>query len=110
MVRSRDPALNKGARIPSTPITVLWRSDSSGDTYAFTRYLADVSGPFASTVGSSTTVSFPTGVGARGNSGLASAVAGTNGAIAYIAVSYLIADHLPAVGIKNAAGRYVFPT
>jgi phosphate transport system substrate-binding protein len=107
-----DPAikrLNKGASIPSTPISVLWRNDSSGDTYAFTRYLADVSGPFASKVGSSTTVNFPTGVGARGNSGLASAVAGTNGAIAYIAVSYLIANRLPAIGIKNAAGKYVVP-
>jgi phosphate transport system substrate-binding protein len=107
-----DPAIravNKGAHIPSTPITVLWRSDSSGDTYAFTRYLSDVSAGFASRVGSSTAVSFPTGVGAKGNSGLASAVAGTNGAIAYIAVSYLIAQHLPAVGIRNAAGRYVVP-
>lgn len=105
----RIKALNKGARIPSTPITVLWRSDSSGDTYAFTRYLADVSGAFAGKVGSSTTVSFPTGVGARGNSGMASAVAGTNGAIAYIAVSYLIAGRLPAIGIRNAAGQYVVP-
>lgn len=107
-----DPAIraaNKGAHIPSTPITVLWRSDSSGDTYAFTRYLSDVSRPFASRVGSSTAVSFPTGVGAKGNSGLASAVAGTNGAIAYIAVAYLIAGRLPAIGIKNAGGKYVVP-
>ena len=101
--------LNKGTSIPSTPITVLWRSDSSGDTYAFTRYLADVSSAFAGRVGSSTTVSFPTGVGARGNAGLASAEAGTNGAIAYIAVSYLIANRLPAIGIKNASGHYVVP-
>ncbi|MBV9603807.1 MAG: phosphate ABC transporter substrate-binding protein PstS [Solirubrobacterales bacterium] len=107
-----DPAiraLNKGAHIPSTPITVLWRSDSSGDTYAFTRYLSDVSGSFASRVGSSTAVSFPVGVGARGNSGMASATSGTNGSIAYIAVSYLIAQRLPAIGIKNAGGRYVVP-
>jgi phosphate transport system substrate-binding protein len=107
-----DPAiraLNKGAHIPSTPITVLWRSDSSGDTYAFTRYLSDVSSGFASKVGSSTAVSFPVGVGAKGNSGLASAVSGTNGGIAYIAVSYLIAQRLPAIGIKNRAGRYVVP-
>ncbi|MBV9680933.1 MAG: phosphate ABC transporter substrate-binding protein PstS [Solirubrobacterales bacterium] len=107
-----DPAiraLNKGAHIPSTPITVLWRNDASGDTYAFTRYLSDVSGTFAGSVGSSTTVSFPVGVGARGNSGLASALAGTNGGIAYIAVSYLIAQRLPAIGIKNAGGRYVVP-
>jgi phosphate transport system substrate-binding protein len=102
-------ALNKGASIPSTPITPLWRSDSSGDTYAFTRYLSDVSGAFSGKVGSSTTVSFPVGVGAKGNSGMATALAGTNGGIAYIAVSYLIANNLPAVGIKNAAGRYVVP-
>jgi phosphate transport system substrate-binding protein len=102
-------ALNKGASIPSTPIQVFWRSDSSGDTFAFTRYLSDISGTFAGKVGSSTTVSFPVGVGAKGNGGMATALAGTNGGIAYIAVSYLIANNLPAVGIKNAAGRYVVP-
>ena len=101
--------LNKGATIPSTPITTFVRSDASGDTYAFTRYLSDVSGQFNSQVGSSTTVSFPKGVGERGNSGMATALAGANGGIAYIAVSYLIAQHLPAIGIKNAGGRYVVP-
>jgi phosphate transport system substrate-binding protein len=107
-----DPAiraLNKGAHIPSTPITVLWRSDASGDTYAFSRYLSDISSSFASKVGASTTVSFPVGVGARGNGGMSSAEAGTNGSIAYIAVAYLIANRQPAIGIKNAAGRYVVP-
>ena len=107
-----DPAikaLNRGAHIPSTPITVLWRSDASGDTYAFSRYLSDVSGSFASKVGASTTVSFPVGVGAKGNGGMSSAEAGTNGSIAYIAVSYLIANRQPAIGIKNASGRYVVP-
>jgi len=102
-------SLNKGATIPSTPITTFVRSDASGDTYAFTRYLSDVSGAFLSQVGSSTTVSFPKGVGEKGNSGMATALAGANGGIAYIAVSYLIAQHLPAIGIKNAGGRYVVP-
>jgi phosphate transport system substrate-binding protein len=101
--------LNKGAHIPSTPISVFWRSDASGDTYAFTRYLSDVSHPFASQVGSSTTVSFPVGVGAKGNGGMSTALAGANGGIAYIAVSYLIANRQPAIGIKNASGRYVVP-
>ncbi len=105
----RIKALNKGASIPSTPISVFWRSDASGDTYAFTRYLSDVSSAFASKVGSSTTVSFPTGVGAKGNGGMSSALAGANGGIAYIAVSYLIANRQPAIGIRNAAGRYVVP-
>lgn len=102
-------ALNKGSSIPSTPITVFFRSDASGDTFAFTRYLSDISGNFAGRVGSSTTVSFPTGVGAKGNGGMATALAGTNGGIAYIAVSYLIANRLPAIGIKNGSGRYVVP-
>jgi phosphate transport system substrate-binding protein len=102
-------ALNPGVKIPNKRITVFFRSDGSGDTYAFTRYLSDVSGTFASRVGSSTTVAFPTGVGAKGNEGMAQALAGTNGGIAYIAVSYLIANKLPAVAIKNGAGNYVVP-
>jgi phosphate transport system substrate-binding protein len=106
---SQIKKLNRGVRLPNLPITVFWRSDASGDTYAFTRYLSDVSGSFASRVGSSTTVSFPVGTGAKGNTGMASAVQGTNGSIAYIAVSYIINDSLPAAAIKNSAGRYVVP-
>jgi phosphate transport system substrate-binding protein len=102
-------ALNKGVKIPHTKIQVFFRSNGSGDTYAFTRYLSDVSGTFSSKVGSSTTVSFPVGVGAKGNQGMAQALEGTNGGIAYIAVSYLIANNLPAVAIKNSAGNYVVP-
>jgi len=101
--------LNKGVKIPSKRITVFFRSDGSGDTYAFTRYLSDVSGAFNSKVGSSTTVSFPVGLGEAGNEGMATALKATNGGIAYIAVSYLIANNLPAVAIKNGAGNYVVP-
>ena len=101
--------LNKGVKIPNKRITVFFRSDGSGDTYAFTRYLSDVSGAFNSKVGSSTTVSFPVGLGEAGNEGMATALKATNGGIAYIAVSYLIANNLPAVAIKNGAGNYVVP-
>jgi phosphate transport system substrate-binding protein len=102
-------SLNRGLRLPHTPITVFHRSDGSGDTYAFTKYESLASPTFRSKIGTSTTVSWPVGPGARGNTGMASAVAQTNGAIAYIAVSYLIADHLPAVFIQNSAGRYIAP-
>ncbi len=105
----RITSLNRGVHIPAVPITVFWRSDGSGDTYAFTRYLSDVSSSFAGKVGSSTTVTFPVGQGAKGNGGMAQAVATTNGAIAYVAVSFLISNNLPAVAIQNAAGRYVVP-
>jgi phosphate transport system substrate-binding protein len=105
----RIAAENRGLHLPNLPITVFWRSDGSGDTYAFTRYLSDVSPNFNRRVGSSTTVSWPVGQGRKGNTGLAQAIAQTNGGIAYIAVSYLIADRLPAVSIKNNAGRWVVP-
>ena len=107
-----DPAikaLNKGVKIPGTRITVFWRSDGSGDTYAFTRYLSDVSGTFSGKVGASTLPTFPVGLGEAGNQGMATAVKSTNGGIAYIAVSYLVANRLPAVAIKNGAGNYVVP-
>jgi phosphate transport system substrate-binding protein len=107
-----DPKIareNTGLHLPNLPITVFWRSDGSGDTYAFTRYLSAVSGSFRARVGNSTTVSWPVGQGRKGNTGLAQAIAQTNGGIAYIAVSYLIADNLPAVSVRNAAGRYIVP-
>lgn len=106
---SQIRALNKGAHIPNLRISVFWRSDASGDTYAFTRELSDVSRAFAAKVGSSTAVSFPVGTGAKGNGGMATALAGTNGGIAYIAVAYLIANRLPAAGVENRAGRFVVP-
>ncbi len=102
-------ALNKGVKIPKKKITVFVRSDGSGDTYAFTRYLSDVSSTFLNKVGASTSVSFPVGVGEKGNEGMAQALLGTNGGIAYIAATYLIANKLPAVAIKNGAGNYVVP-
>jgi len=101
--------LNKGVHLPSLPITVVYRSDGSGDTYAFTNYLSHVSGTWANNEGYSTAVSFPTGVGANGNTGVTNTVAHTNGAIGYIAVSYLIASNLPAVAVINAAGKPEFP-
>lgn len=105
----RIKALNPHVGLPNLPITVFWRSDGSGDTYAFTRYLSDVSSQFASQVGSSTSVSFPVGTGRKGNALMAAGVQQTNGGIAYVAVSYLINDGLPAAHIKNAGGRWIVP-
>ena len=102
-------AVNKGAHIPSTPITVFWRSDASGDSFAFSSYLADVNGSFRSRVGSSTQPSFPAGLGEKGNGGMAAALLGTNGGIAYISVAYLLANNLPAAAIRNAHGHYAVP-
>jgi phosphate transport system substrate-binding protein len=107
-----DPAiksLNKGVKLPNLTITPIYRSDGSGDTYAFTNYLSDVSSTFKSQVGYATSVSFPHGVGQKGNSGVTAALEATNGGIAYIAVSYLIAHKLPGAAVKNAAGKFEYP-
>jgi phosphate transport system substrate-binding protein len=102
-------ALNKGASLPATKITPVFRSDASGDTYAFTDLLTRVSATWAKLVGNSTSVSFPVGVGAKGNDGVAAVVGNTDGAISYIAASYIIAHGLNAAALENNAKKFVYP-
>jgi phosphate transport system substrate-binding protein len=107
---ARIKSLNPGVNLPNLKITPVFRSDGSGDTYAFTDYLSRISSAWSSKVGpAATSVQFPAGVSGKGNSGVTADLEATNGSIAYIAVSYLIAHHLPAVAIKNAAGKYEYP-
>lgn len=105
----RIAAINPGAHIPSTPITVFWRSDASGDSFAFSSELSATSPTFRGQVGPSTQPTFPTGVGEKGNGGMASALAGTNGGIAYISVAYILANGLSVASVQNNAGKYEVP-
>ncbi len=105
----RITSLNRGTRLPNLRITPFHRSDGSGDSYAFTDYLSAVNGSFRGKVGRGTKPAFPVGPGATGNSGMVTAEEHTSGAIAYVAVSYLIAHQLPAAAIKNRAGHYEVP-
>jgi phosphate transport system substrate-binding protein len=107
-----DPAikaLNKGWSAPDLKITPVYRSDGSGTTFNFTDYLATVSPEFKSKVGNSTQVSFPTGVGARGSSGVAGVVKQTEGAVTYVDVAYALSNKLKFAAIQNAAGKYTYP-
>jgi phosphate transport system substrate-binding protein len=107
-----DPAIakiNKGTSLPNLKITPVFRSDGSGDTYAFTDYMSRVSTTWKSQVGNATSVNFPTGVGGKGNSGVTAVVSSTNGAIAYISASYIIAHQLGAAALQNAAGNFEYP-
>ncbi len=107
-----DPSiakLNPKLTLPNLAITAVHRSDGSGDTYAFTNYLSSVSPTFASQVGYATSVTFPGGVGASGNSGVAAVISSTSGAIGYLSVSYTIPNHLKVAAIKNAAGVFATP-
>jgi phosphate transport system substrate-binding protein len=112
VTRWNDPAiaaLNPGAELPATKITPVFRSDSSGDTYAFSDFLAKVSPQWRSKEGVSTAVSFPTGTGAKGNEGIAAAVHRSDGAVGYLAISYVFANHLDYALIRNAAGGFPVP-
>ena len=101
--------LNKGVKLPNLKITPVFRSDGSGDTYAFTDYMSSISSTWKSQVGNATTVSFPTGVGGKGNDGVTAVVSSTNGAIGYISASYIVAHHLGAAALQNAAGKFEYP-
>jgi phosphate transport system substrate-binding protein len=102
--------INPGKNLPSTHITVAFRSDGSGDTYAFSNYLWKVSSDWKSKVGIyATSINFPVGVGGRGNDGIASVVQSTEGGIGYISAAYAISHNMQVASIQNAAKRYIFP-
>ncbi|MGE5283287.1 MAG: phosphate ABC transporter substrate-binding protein PstS [Chloroflexota bacterium] len=105
----RIKKLNPKVHLPGTTITPVFRSDGSGDTYAFTNYLSKVSKAWKKTRGFATSVSFPAGVGGKGNSGVTAVVKTTNGSIGYISASYIIAAGLKAVAVKNEAGHFTYP-
>ncbi len=102
--------LNPGVTLPATKVTPVYRSDGSGDTYALTDFLSKVSPDWRSRVGNSTQVSFPTGVGGRGNDGVGGVLSRTDGAIAYIAISYVFANRFDYADVQNAAGQFPAPS
>jgi phosphate transport system substrate-binding protein len=107
-----DPAiakLNSGAMLPATAITPVYRSDGSGDTYAFTDFLSKVSPEWKSKKGVSTQVNFSKGIGGKGNDGVAAVVGRQNGAIGYLGISYVFGNELHYALIQNAAGNYPVP-
>jgi phosphate transport system substrate-binding protein len=109
-----DPAikaLNPGMSLPSTGITVVHRSDSSGTTAGFTTFLAATDPTWASTVGPpDKEVKWPTGTGAAKNSGVAAAVKQTDGAIGYVEQAYAIENGFTYAAVKNSSGQFVLPT
>ncbi len=108
-----DPKLaadNPGVSLPSASITVVFRSDGSGTTGVFTDYLSKISADWKSKVGSSTSVNFPIGIGAKGNDGVAGVVKSTPNSIGYVELIYALQQKLGAATMKNVAGKFVDPT
>lgn len=103
----RLAALNPGLKLPDTDLIVVHRSDGSGTTYIFTDYLGKVSPDWAKQVGHSTSVKWPTGLGAKGNEGVAGQVKQLPGTIGYVELAYAHQNQLPFADLKNAAGKFI---
>jgi phosphate transport system substrate-binding protein len=108
-----DPAiaqLNPGVKLPDQDITVVHRSDESGTTKLFTTYLAAYSPEWKSGPGVDKTVKWPTGTGAKGNSGVAGAVKQTDGSVGYVEEAYALQNNFTTADMKNKSGKFVAPS
>jgi len=103
-------ALNPGAKLPDQEIVVVHRSDGSGTTYIWTDYLSKVSPEWKSKVGTNTSVNWPTGIGGKGNEGVAGQIKQTPGALGYVELIYAIQNKMPYAEVKNSAGEFVKPS
>jgi phosphate transport system substrate-binding protein len=106
----RIQQLNPGVKLPASGVRPIYRSDASGDTYAFTSFLSHVSPAWKSKVGFSTSVSWPTGIGAAKNSGVTAAVQTTPGAVGYVAIGNAVGSKLTYASVQNRAGAFVRPS
>ncbi len=103
-------ALNAGVALPDTMITVVHRSDGSGTTFLFTNYLSKVSDTWKKQVGSDTAVSWPAGIGGKGNEGVAAYVQRVKGSIGYVEYAFAQQNGLSYVQLINRAGEAVLPS
>ncbi|HEY3756526.1 MAG TPA: phosphate ABC transporter substrate-binding protein PstS [Opitutaceae bacterium] len=107
-----DPAIagqNPDVKLPGDDILVVYRTDGSGTTANFTKYLSEVSPDWKRTVGAGKSVRWPSGLGGKGNAGVAGQIKQTPGAIGYVEMTYALQNGLPFADVKNAAGNYITP-
>lgn len=102
--------LNSGMVLPSTPITVVHRSDSSGTSFQFTSYLSQVSEDWKTSVGAGKTVGWPLGLTGAGNEAVGSVIRATPGAIGYVELAHAAATGMQSALLKNRAGAFVAAT
>lgn len=101
--------LNPGVRLPKDKITVVHRADGSGTTFLFADYLSKVNNEWRDKVGASTAVSWPAGVGGKGNEGVASYVQRIKGAIGYVEFAYAKKNKMSHTQLQNKDGQWVQP-
>lgn len=105
----RIAGLNKGVKLPNLPITVVHRSDGSGTSFLFTSYLTMKNPAWGKDVGASDAVSWPTGIGGKGNDGVAAFVKQTMGSIGYVEYAFAKQNKATFVLLQNKAGQFAAP-
>jgi phosphate transport system substrate-binding protein len=106
----RIASLNPGVTLPNADILVVHRSDGSGTSFIFTDYLSAISPVWSSGPGKGKEVQWPTGLGAKGNEGVAGQVRQTVGAIGYAELAYAKQNNIATASLKNASGEFVAPS
>jgi phosphate transport system substrate-binding protein len=107
---ARIAADNKGIKLPNLVISVIRRSDGSGTTNIFTTYLSKVSAEWNSKVGKGSAVNWPTGIGGKGNEGVAGQVKQIPGAVGYVELAYAKQNNMVFATIQNKAGKFIVPS
>lgn len=102
--------LNPRLHLPDMTISVVHRSDGSGTTFTFADYLSKVSPEWKQKVGENTAINWPTGVGGKGNQGVASYVQRIQGSIGYVEYAYILENHMNYARMVNSAGKVVSPS
>ncbi len=105
-----DPTLmkdNPGVKLPAEDIVVVHRSDGSGTSFIWTDFLSKVSPEWKSKVGANTSVSWPVGLGGKGNEGVSGTVKQTPNSIGYVELIYAVQNKMPYGSVKNSSGAYV---
>jgi phosphate transport system substrate-binding protein len=105
-----DPKItsaNPGVKLPGNSIEIVHRSDASGTSFIFTDYLSKVSADWKSKVGANSAVSWPLGLGGKGNEGVSGLVKQTPNSIGYVELIYAVQQKMPYADVKNASGKFV---
>jgi len=108
-----DPAIQKqnaAVKLPDQAIAVVHRSDGSGTTFVFSNYLSSISADWKGAVGANSALEWPTGIGAKGNEGIAGNVAQTSGAIGYVEYAYAKQNNMTFTKLVNKDGKAVAPS
>jgi len=107
---SKIAALNADAKLPSTDIAAVYRSDGSGTSFIFTSYLSSISAEWKSKVGSGTSVKWPAGIGGKGSEGVSGQVSSTPGALGYFELAYARQNNISTALLRNQGGKFVEPS